>query len=121
MLYYDLPLQELDDVLAKNDIVMIDFWAEWCGPCRMFAPIFEKAAKNHPDIGFYKVNTEKNMEMAAAFGIQSIPTLAVFREGILLYKQPGALPEAALEDIIRQVRALDMEKIKAEVAAQAGN
>ncbi len=121
MVNHQLQLSELDQVLANHDIVMIDFWAEWCGPCRMFGPIFEKASEKHPDIGFYKVNTEENMEMAAAFGVQSIPTLAIFRDGILLYKQPGALPEAALEDIIRQVRALDMEKIKAEVEAQKAN
>lgn len=118
MVHHKLALNELDDVLAKHDIVLIDFWAEWCGPCRMFGPIFEKASEKHTDIGFYKVNTEENLEMAQAFGIQSIPTLAIFREGILLYKQPGALPEAALADIIGQVQALDMEKIKAEIEAQ---
>jgi len=101
--------------LENNDIVLIDFWAEWCGPCRMFGPTFEKVSEKHPDIAFAKVNTEEEMELASTFGIQSIPTLAIFRDKILLYKQPGALPEAALEDVIKQVKALDMEKIKGEV------
>lgn len=113
-----LSLNDLDQALEKNDILLIDFWAEWCGPCKMFGPTFEKVSEKHPSIGFYKVNTEDDMEMASAFGIQSIPTLAIFRDKVLLYKQPGALPESGLDDIIRQVQALDMEKIKIEVEAQ---
>ncbi len=113
-----LTMDTLDSVLENNDIVLIDFWAEWCGPCKMFGPVFEKSSEKHTDIAFTKVDTEEDQQLAAAFGIQSIPTLAIFREKILLYKQPGALPEAALEDLIKQVRELDMEKIKAEVEAQ---
>ncbi|RLD11689.1 thioredoxin [candidate division KSB1 bacterium] len=113
-----LTMDTLDNVLENNDIVLIDFWAEWCGPCKMFGPVFEKSSEKHTDIAFTKVDTEQDQQLAGAFGIQSIPTLAIFREKILIYKQPGALPEAALEDIIKQVKELDMEKIKAEVAAQ---
>ncbi|RPH95783.1 MAG: thioredoxin [Calditrichaeota bacterium] len=113
-----LGLKELEQALEKNEILLIDFWAEWCGPCRMFAPTFEKVSTKHPDIAFYKVNTEDDMEMASAFGIQSIPTLAIFRDKILIYKQPGALPESSLEDVIKQVRELDMSKIKADMQAQ---
>ncbi len=113
-----LTMDTLDDVLENNDIVLIDFWAEWCGPCKMFGPVFEKSSEKHTDIAFAKVDTEEDQQLAAAFGIQSIPTLAIFREKIMLYKQPGALPEQALEDLIKQVQELDMEKIKAEVEAQ---
>ena len=114
----NLTMDALEQTLDTNDIVLIDFWAEWCGPCKMFGPIFEKASETHDDIAFMKVNTEEEQQLAAAFGIQSIPTLAIFRDKIMLYKQPGALPENGLEDIIKQVRELDMEKIKAEVEAQ---
>ena len=114
----NVTMDTLDDVLSKNDIVLIDFWAEWCGPCKMFGPVFEKSSENHPDIAHLKVNTEEDQQLAAAFGIQSIPTLAIFREKIMIYKQPGALPESGLEDIIKQIKELDMEKIKAEVEAQ---
>ena len=113
-----VTLDTLEDILEKNDIVLIDFWAEWSGPCKMFGPVFEKSSETHPDIVHAKVDTEEDQQMAAAFGIQSIPTLAIFREKILIYKQPGALPAAGLEDIIKQVKELDMEKIKAEVEAQ---
>lgn len=114
----NLTMDALEQTLDNNDIVLIDFWAEWCGPCKMFGPIFEEASEKHDDIAFLKVNTEEEQQLAAAFGIQSIPTLAIFRDKIMLYKQPGALPENGLEDIIKQVRELDMEKIKAEVEAQ---
>ncbi len=111
----NLTMNELENTLDNNEIVLIDFWAEWCGPCRIFGPTFEKVSEKHPDIAFTKVDTEKEQDLAAAFGIQSIPTLAVFRDKILLYKQPGALPEAGLEDIIKQVSELDMDKIREEV------
>jgi len=116
----NLKMDDLESTLENNDIVLIDFWAEWCGPCKMFGPIYEQVSEKHPDIAFTQVNTEEEQQLAAAFGIQSIPTLAIFREKILLFKQPGALPETALEDVIKQVRELDMEEVKSQVeAAQA--
>ena len=117
----NLKMADLEDTLQKNDIVFIDFWASWCGPCKMFGPIYEKVSEKYPEIAFTKVDTEKERELAGAFGIQSIPTLAIFRDNILLFKQPGALPEGALEDLIRQVKELDMEKVRAEVAEEKAN
>jgi thioredoxin 1 len=105
-------------VAEKDGIVLLDWWAAWCGPCRAFAPTYEKVAQKHPDITFGKVDTEANQDLAGAFDIRSIPTLMILRDKVLLFSQPGALPEAALEDLIRQVRALDMEKVRAEIAAQ---
>ncbi len=111
----NVTAENLEKTLNDNDIVFIDFWASWCGPCRMFGPVFEEASEKHKDIAFAKVNTEEAQDVAAAFGVQSIPTLAIFRENILLYKQPGALPAEALEDLISKVRELDMEEVKKEV------
>ncbi len=106
-----------ESTLEKNDIVLLDFWASWCGPCRTFGPIFEKVAEKHPNIAFGKVDTEAEQQLAAAFQVRSIPTLMVFRNGVLLFSQAGVLPEAALEDLIGQIKALDMNKIMNEIAA----
>jgi thioredoxin 1 len=105
-------------VVEKDGIVLLDWWAAWCGPCRSFAPTYEKVAGKNPDITFGKVDTEASPDLAAAFDIRSIPTLMILRDKVLLFSQPGALPEAALEDLIRQVRGLDMEKVRAEIAEQ---
>jgi thioredoxin 1 len=109
------------DVLAENEIVFVDWWAEWCGPCRAFAPVFEQIAEQHPDLVFAKVDTEANPALSSSAGIRSIPTLMVFREQVLLFSQPGALPAAALEDLVKQVRALDMDEVRKALAEHAGN
>ncbi len=106
------------DLILENDIVLVDFWAAWCGPCRMFAPVFEKASQKHEDVVFAKVDTEAEQALAGAAGITSIPTLMAFREGILVFAQPGALPAPALEQVIDAVKSLDMEAVRAEIAAQ---
>ena len=102
--------------VEAGGIVLLDFWAPWCGPCRSFAPTFEKAAADNPEIVFGKVNTDEETQLAAAFEIQSIPTLMVFRDKVLLFRQAGALPPAALADVVAQAKALDMEKVRAEIA-----
>jgi thioredoxin len=115
----ELTSENFDEVTSGNDMVLIDFWAAWCGPCRWFAPVFERAAERHGDIVFGKVDTEAQQELAAGFGIMSIPTLMVIRDNVVLYAQPGALPEAALEDLIGKARALDMEDVRRQVSEQA--
>lgn len=106
-------------ITAENSFVLVDFWAEWCGPCRQFGPIFERVSEKYPDITFAKVDTDANQELSAMAGIKSIPTLMMFRDGILLFNQAGALPEPALEDIITQARGLDMNAVRAELEATA--
>ena len=114
----ELTQQNFEQTVNAGGIVLIDWWASWCGPCRMFAPTYEKVAQKHPDIVFGKVDTEAQAELAGSFDIRSIPTLMILRDKVLLFSQAGAMPEAALEDLIRQVRALDMDKVRAEIAEQ---
>ncbi|KAB7850285.1 thioredoxin [Streptomyces mobaraensis] len=114
----ELTKENFDGTVSEHGFVLIDFWAAWCGPCRQFAPVFERAAGRHEDLLFGKVDTEAQPELAAAFQITSIPTLMVVRDNIAVYAQPGALPEAALEDVIRQARALDMDEVRAAVARE---
>lgn len=121
MVVTELTSANIENTIENNEIVLVDFWAPWCGPCRAFKPIFERAAEQHPELTFAACNTEEQQELAGAFGIRSIPTLMVFREKVLLYSQPGMLPAEALESLIGQVKALDMEEVHAEVARrQAG-
>ena len=117
----ELTESTFEETVTKDGIVLVDWWAEWCGPCRVFSPIFEAAAERHPDITFGKVDTEAEQMLAAAADIQSIPMVMAFRDGILVFAQPGALPEAALEDLIGQIRALDMDAVRAQVAAAQAN
>ncbi|HVR32034.1 MAG TPA: thioredoxin [Acidimicrobiia bacterium] len=112
----DLTLETFDDTIRDNEMVLVDFWAEWCGPCRSFAPTYSAVAEDHPDIVFAKVDTEDQQQLAGAFGIRSIPTLMIFRDQVLLYSQPGALPRSALDDLIGQVRELDMDDVRRQIA-----
>jgi thioredoxin 1 len=115
----DLTASTFEETVLGDGIVLVDFWADWCGPCKMFAPVFEGVSEGHPDIVFGKVDTEAERSLAGSMGIRSIPTLMAFREGVLVFAQPGALPEPALEQVIAAVRGLDMEDVHAKVAEQA--
>ncbi|WP_086819822.1 thioredoxin [Allokutzneria sp. NRRL B-24872] len=112
----ELTTENFEQVVGGEGTVLVDFWASWCGPCRMFAPVYEAASERHDDIVFGSVNTEEQVQIASAFNISSIPTLMVFREGVVLYAQPGALPEASLEELIAQARAVDMTEVHRQVA-----
>ncbi|MFT3915996.1 MAG: thioredoxin [Anaeromyxobacteraceae bacterium] len=114
----ELTAKNFKEVVEKDGIVLIDWWAPWCGPCRTFGPTYEKVAGRYPDVTFGKVNTEDEQDLAGAFDIRSIPTLMILRDRVLLFSQAGALPEAALEDLVQQARKVDMDKVRAEIAEQ---
>ena len=114
----NLTKDNFKETVDTNDIVLVDFWAEWCGPCKMFAPIYEEVSEKHSDIVFGKVNTEEEQQLAGAYQIRSIPTLMIFREQIIIFAQPGMLPASALEEIIGKAKELDMDQVRNEIAKQ---
>ena len=114
----ELTKDNFKDTIEKGGIVFIDWWAEWCGPCKAFAPVYERVAAANPDITFAKIDTDKEQELATAFSIRSIPTLMIFRDGIPLFAQPGALPQESLEELVQKVKALDMDEVRRSLAQQ---
>jgi len=119
MAVLELNADNFEQTILDNDFVVIDFWAPWCGPCRGFAPVYEAASEKHPDIVFAKVNTEEQQALAAHFQVRSIPTLVIFREKVIIYAQPGALPAGAFDDLVQRAKEVDMAKVHAEIAAEA--
>jgi thioredoxin len=113
----ELTKDNFDEVVSNNDTVLVDFWASWCPPCRMFGPVFEASAEQHPDLAFAKVNTEEQFELAGTFGIQPIPTLMIVRDQVVVYSQPGAIPAEALEELITRAAEIDMDEVRRQIAA----
>lgn len=113
-----LTKENFEEIVTGNDIVFVDFWATWCGPCQFFAPVYEEVSEKHPDVVFAKVNTEEQQELAAYFQIRSIPTLMIFREQIILFSEAGALQASALEEVVEKAKALDMEAVRADIEQQ---
>jgi thioredoxin 1 len=119
----DVTKENFEEIVTKNSLVILDFWAAWCGPCKAFAPAFEAASEKYPDVVFGKINTEEQQELAGHFQIRSIPNVMLFRDQIVLFSQPGAMPPAGIDSVIEQAKALDMDKVRAEIAeaeAQGG-
>ena len=118
MAVVELTKENFEQVVTSNPTVVVDYWAPWCGPCRGFAPVFEKVSEQHPDVVFAKVNTDEEQEIAAHFQIRSIPTLMVFREQIIVFSQPGALPQGSFEQVVSKAKALDMDEVRKQIADQ---
>lgn len=121
MAVVELTQENFESTVADNSFVVVDFWAPWCGPCRTFAPVFEKVSEDHEDVVFAKVNTEEAQQIAAHFQIRSIPTLMIFRDQIIIFSQPGALPEGSFRELLTKAGELDMDKVRADIAAQQGD
>ena len=117
----DLTEPVFAETIENNDIVILDFWAEWCGPCKAYGPVYERVSEDFPDVVFGKIDTEDQQQLAGMFGIRSIPTTIVFKEGIGVFMQPGALPEDALRDLVLKIKEIDMDEVRAEMAEKEGN